>query len=69
MNSRCRFRRIARKHGIPILESRALARALDAEVPIGKPVPEQHFLAVARILAFVFALRGASARDVRRQRA
>lgn len=63
------IRRIARKHGIPILESRALARALDAEVPIGKPVPEQHFLAVARILAFVFALRGASARDVRRQRA
>lgn len=66
------IRRIARKHGIPILESRALARALDAEVPIGKPVPEQHFLAVARILAFVYGLRGArpgSARDVRSKRA
>jgi len=48
----------ARKHGIPILENRALARALDAEVPIGRPVPAAHFAAVARILAFVFRLRG-----------
>ena len=50
----------ARKHGIPILENRALARALDAEVAIGHPVPAAHFAAVARILAFVFRLRGAN---------
>jgi flagellar biosynthesis protein FlhB len=48
----------ARKHGIPIIENRPLARALDAEVPIGRPVPVAHFAAVARILAFVFRLRG-----------
>jgi len=48
----------ARKYGIPILENRALARALDAEVQIGRPVPAAHFAAVARILAFVFRLRG-----------
>jgi flagellar biosynthetic protein FlhB len=49
----------ARKYGIPILENRPLARALDAEVPIGHPIPSVHFAAVARVLAFVFRLRGA----------
>ena len=48
----------ARKYGIPILENRPLARALDAEVQIGHPVPAAHFAAVARTLAFVFRLRG-----------
>ncbi len=48
----------ARKHGIPILENRALARALDSEVPVGRPVPAAHFAAVARILAFVYKIKG-----------
>jgi flagellar biosynthetic protein FlhB len=52
----------ARKHGIPILENRPLARALDAEVPVGRPVPAAHFAAVARILAFVYKIRGARSR-------
>ncbi len=60
------LRRVARRHGIPILESRALARALDADVPLGGMVPEQHYLAVARILSFVYSLRGTTARDVLR---
>lgn len=47
----------ARRHGIPILENRALARALDAAVPLGHPVPAAHFAAVARVLAFVYRLR------------
>lgn len=53
-----RIRAEARKHGIPILENRRLARALDAEVLIGRPVPAAHFAAVARVLAFVYRLRG-----------
>ena len=58
----------ARKHGVPILENRALARALDAEVPIGRAIPAAHFAAVARIMALVFRLRGGSpARGVRHQ--
>lgn len=48
----------ARRHGVPILESRALARALDAEVAVGRPVPGAHFAAVAQVLAFVYRLRG-----------
>lgn len=53
-----RIRAEARKHGIPILENRRLARALDAEVQIGRVVPAAHFAAVARVLAFVYKLRG-----------
>ena len=37
----------ARRHGVPILENRRLARALDAEVQIGRMVPGKHFAAVA----------------------
>ncbi|MBI5512165.1 MAG: EscU/YscU/HrcU family type III secretion system export apparatus switch protein [Deltaproteobacteria bacterium] len=54
----------ARRHGIPILENRPLARALDAEVPLGRPVPGRHFAAVARVLAWVYRVRP-SARRVR----
>ncbi len=52
-----RIRAEARKHGVPILENRRLARALDAEVQLGRPVPAAHFAAVARVLAFVYRLR------------
>jgi flagellar biosynthetic protein FlhB len=47
----------ARRHGVPIVESRVLARALYAEVPVGRPIPEGHYQAVAKILAFVFKIR------------
>ena len=53
-----RIRAEGRKHGIPILENRRLARALDAEVQIGRPVPPAHFAAVARVLAFVYRISG-----------
>ena len=55
-----RIRAEARKHGIPILENRRLARALDAEVQVGRAVPPSHFAAVARVLAFVYKLGGKS---------
>ncbi len=48
----------ARKHGIPILENRPLARALDAETAVGQPISGAHFAAVAQVLAFVYRLRG-----------
>jgi flagellar biosynthesis protein FlhB len=61
-----RIRAEARKYGIPILENRPLARALDAEVPIGHTIPMAHFAAVARVLAFVYRLRGGRARGTPR---
>ncbi|MGD0677180.1 MAG: EscU/YscU/HrcU family type III secretion system export apparatus switch protein [Polyangiaceae bacterium] len=57
-----RIRTEARKYGIPILENRPLARALDAEVAIGQPIPVAHFAAVARVLAFVYRIRGGKRR-------
>jgi flagellar biosynthetic protein FlhB len=61
-----RIRAEARKYGIPILENRPLARALDAEVPVGRRIPLAHFAAVARVLAFVYKLPGARRRGTRR---
>ncbi len=52
-----RIRREARKYGIPILENRPLARALDAQVAVGRPIPPQFFAAVAQVLAFVYRLK------------
>ena len=62
-----KIRAEARKHGIPILENRRLARALDAEVEIGWPVPGQHYVAVAKVLAFVYSLRGAKRRRTQKK--
>ena len=61
-----RIRTEARKYGIPILENRPLARALEAEVPIGHAIPAAHFAAVARVLAFVYRLRGSRRGGTRR---
>lgn len=52
-----RIRTEARRHGIPILENRPLARALNAEVAVGRIVPQAHFAAVAQVLAFVYRLK------------
>ncbi len=51
------IRREARAHGVPILENRRLARALDAAIAIGKPVKVEHFAAVAKLLSLVYALK------------
>lgn len=51
------IRREARKFGIPIVENRPLARALDANVKVGKVIPAGHFIAVAKILAFVYQIK------------
>lgn len=56
----------ARKCSIPILENRPLARALDAEVPVGHTIPATHFAAVARVLAYVYRLRGRGRRGTPR---
>lgn len=52
------IRKKAREHGIPIVENRPLARTLDRDVPVGKPVKAEHFVAVAKVLAFVYRLGG-----------
>ncbi len=52
-----RIKDIARGKGIPIVERRALARALFRGVPIGAEIPAALYRAVAEILAYIYALR------------
>lgn len=52
-----RIRATARKAGVPIIESPALARALYAAADIGDPVPATLFTAVAEVLAYLVRIR------------
>ncbi len=52
-----RIKEIARSSGVPILERRALARALFRAVPIGGEIPGSLYRAVAEILAYIYALQ------------
>lgn len=52
-----RMRDIARRHHIPIVENRRLARALFHEVSIEHVVPAEHYPVLAKILVWVYALR------------
>lgn len=54
-----KIREIAAQHGIPVVEDRALARALHASVPVDASIPPELYKAVARIILFV---KSASAR-------
>lgn len=52
-----KIREIAAAHGIPIVEEPPLARALYAGCDIDREIPEEHFRAVAKILAYVYGLK------------
>ena len=51
----------ARAAGVPIVERRALARALFKSVKVGAEIPPALYRAVAEILAYIYSLRGAAA--------
>ena len=48
---------IAAEHGIPIVENKPLARALMQRVEVVESIPEELYLAVAEVLAFVYRLK------------
>jgi flagellar biosynthetic protein FlhB len=52
-----RIRRVALEAGVPIIENRAVARALFATTKVGLPIPPALYMAVAEILAFVYKRR------------
>jgi len=52
-----KIKEIANAHGIPILEDKPLARAL-FKLDLGTFIPEELYVAVARILAHVYKLKG-----------
>lgn len=51
-----RIRAEAMKHGVPVIEDRPLAQAIFAACEIDDFVPKELYVAVARVLAFVFTL-------------
>lgn len=48
----------ARELEIVIMENKPLARALYSQVEVGDYVPEELFMAVAEILAYIYRLKG-----------
>jgi flagellar biosynthetic protein FlhB len=54
-----RIKELARRHGVPVVERRPLARALFKAVAIGQEIPRELFYVVAEVLAYVYRLRGA----------
>jgi flagellar biosynthetic protein FlhB len=52
-----RIRAEAESHRVPMVEDIPLARAIYRVCDIGQEIPQEIFMAVARVLAFVFALR------------
>jgi flagellar biosynthetic protein FlhB len=58
-----KIRSIAIEHDVAIYEEPPLARALHGTTEIGDEIPGPLFLAVARVLAYVFHLRTASPTD------
>ena len=63
------IRKVGQAHAVPVVEAPALARSLYFNVELGDPIPAGLYLAVAKLLAYVFQLRtvrqqGGSAPDV-----
>lgn len=53
-----RIREVAKEHDITIYEAPPLARALFDTLEINDMIPEEHFQAVAKIISYVFKLKG-----------
>jgi flagellar biosynthesis protein FlhB len=53
-----KIREAARKHGVPIVENKKLARTLYTMVALGQEIPGNLYQAVAEILAYVYRLKG-----------
>ncbi|GAB3320789.1 flagellar type III secretion system protein FlhB [Haliea atlantica] len=57
------IRALAQSHDIPLFSAPPLARALYAASDIGEEIPQGLYLAVARVLAYVYQLRTAAPTD------
>jgi flagellar biosynthesis protein FlhB len=51
------MKEVARRHGVPVVESPTLARTLYDAVDLDGSVPERYFAPVAKLLVWVYALR------------
>jgi len=53
------IKKIARKHRVPVIENKPLARGLYRQVEVGNIIPESLFQAVAEVLAYIYRLKKA----------
>ena len=58
-----KIRSVAAEHGVPIYEEPPLARAIYGTTEIGQEIPAPLFLAVAKVLAYVFQLARSAPTD------
>ncbi len=56
-----RIKKLADKHGVPIVENRELARNLYSLVEINQEVPSVLYQAVAEVLAYIYKMKGSYA--------
>ncbi len=63
-----RMRETARRHGVPVVEHRPLARALHREGRLGRPIPVDLYAAAAEVVAHVMRLRAHGRVPLRRPR-
>jgi len=54
------IRRIAERHGVPVLERKPLARALYSAVDVDQEIPAEFYHAIAEILAYIYRLNRAA---------
>ena len=52
------LRRVAEEAGVPVIENRPLAKLLVETGRVGEPIPEETFLAVHKVLSFIYARYG-----------
>ncbi|HDS15813.1 MAG TPA: flagellar biosynthesis protein FlhB [Proteobacteria bacterium] len=55
-----KIKKIAREHGVPVIENRALARLLFKTVDLNQMIPETLYQAVAEVLAYIYRRDGAA---------
>ncbi len=56
-----KIKKIAREHGVPVVENKALARLLFKTVELNQMIPETLYQAVAEVLAYIYKRDGARA--------
>jgi flagellar biosynthetic protein FlhB len=54
-----KIREIAEQHGIPVVEDKALARSMYDKVEVDKMIPPELYRAVAEVVHFIYAKKGA----------
>lgn len=52
------IKKIAKEHGIPVVENKPLARSLFKMVDAGQMIPHTLYRAVAEVLAYIYRLKG-----------